>query len=129
VDSSKFSFTSDSMYLSSRLVIGVTTVGTLHVYFKPTARNDTAPTMYVMISRGAKIEKLSADQITWVIERARGCLDEPFANVWNLNELSALAKYYFVIAGEAGLLDFSDQFSPLNDTSERIFFVSATTGG
>ena len=116
----------DALYLSNRVTIGATAVDTLYIYFKPAARADTAFTMYIMVhkmesdSKVTKMGKVPPEQVQQLIEQPKERLDEPFPSVWNVNELSALAKYYFILATEAGYLDLAGPVFPLNETFGKI---------
>jgi hypothetical protein len=117
-----FSPTLDGMYLDNRLAIGSTGGRTIYVYFKPSARVNAAPAMCIMIDdvkthgNNQKVDKLSDADFRNLYLRSEKFLDEPFTKLWGDKELAALAKYYFILAAEAGLQGFGNGLFPLNST-------------
>jgi len=126
----KISRQRDGKYVGLRLLIGTPNGRKLYVQFKPTKNRAVAPSMCMMIGRPSEdsndsgnddqhVEKATSTEVGRLLDQPTKFFDEPFSNAYNIGELQAAAKYYFVLAAADNLYGFSDRLFPLNDTFEN----------
>jgi hypothetical protein len=116
-----FSMQHNKDYLPICLHIGTSKGRQALIYFKVTANRRVAPPMHVMLKQavGDVLEVADFFQINEMIDESANLFDHPFSRIWNLNELKAASKYYFVLAAEARLMCFTNLVFPLNDSFEQ----------